>query len=92
MSDVSPRLPAFRLTELAHGGGCGCKLAPAVLQQLLTGRTAALFPQRLVGTETSDDAAVWQLTHFIHRGLETAFSQRVGGAVFGGVDNAAVRV
>ena len=60
MSDVSPRLPAFRLTELAHGGGCGCKLAPAVLQQLLTGRTAALFPQRLVGTETSDDAAVWQ--------------------------------
>lgn len=52
----------FRLTELAHGGGCGCKLAPAVLQQLLAGSpAAAMFPQLLVGTETADDAAVWQL-------------------------------
>ena len=62
MNDVSPRPPTFRLTELAHGGGCGCKLAPAVLQQLLAGQAAALFPQLLVGTETSDDAAVWQLS------------------------------
>jgi selenide, water dikinase len=54
-------LPAVRLTEFAHGGGCGCKLAPAVLQQLLAGQTGALFPQLLVGTETSDDAAVWQI-------------------------------
>lgn len=53
--------PPLRLTELAHGGGCGCKLAPAVLQQLLSGQTHALFPQLLVGTETADDAAVWQL-------------------------------
>jgi selenide,water dikinase len=53
--------PTLRLTELAHGGGCGCKLAPAVLQQLLAGQTTALFPQLLVGTETADDAAVWQL-------------------------------
>jgi selenide,water dikinase len=58
--------PKLRLTELAHGGGCGCKLAPAVLQQLLAGQglttqVGALFPQLLVGTETSDDAAVWQL-------------------------------
>jgi selenide, water dikinase len=53
---------ALRLTELAHGGGCGCKLAPAVLQQLLAGSpAAAAFPQLLVGTETADDAAVWQL-------------------------------
>ncbi len=52
----------LRLTELAHGGGCGCKLAPAVLQQLLAGSpVAAAFPQLLVGTETADDAAVWQL-------------------------------
>ena len=52
-----------RLTSLAHGGGCGCKLAPAVLQQLLAGSpaAAAAFPQLLVGTETADDAAVWQL-------------------------------
>ncbi len=51
-----------RLTELAHGGGCGCKLAPAVLQQLLAGKSAVLpFAQLLVGTESSDDAAVWQV-------------------------------
>ncbi|HMA49787.1 MAG TPA: selenide, water dikinase SelD [Magnetospirillaceae bacterium] len=51
-----------RLTDLAHGGGCGCKLAPAVLQQLLAGQPqAAPFAQLLVGTETGDDAAVWQV-------------------------------
>jgi selenide, water dikinase len=52
----------IKLTSLAHGGGCGCKLAPSVLQQLLTGQpVGAPFPQLLVGTETADDAAVWQL-------------------------------
>ena len=51
-----------RLTSLAHGGGCGCKLAPSVLQQLLADQPAAApFKQLLVGTETADDAAVWQL-------------------------------
>ena len=51
-----------RLTDLAHGGGCGCKLAPSVLQQLLTDKPAAMpFAQLLVGTESSDDAAVWQV-------------------------------
>ena len=53
--------PPLRLTELAHGGGCGCKLAPVVLQQLLAGQAGALFPQLIVGNETADDAAVWQL-------------------------------
>ena len=51
-----------RLTDLAHGGGCGCKLAPAVLQELLIGKPAMQpFAQLLVGTESSDDAAVWQV-------------------------------
>jgi selenide,water dikinase len=51
-----------RLTSLAHGGGCGCKLAPSVLQQLLAEMPAAQpCPQLLVGAETSDDAAVFQL-------------------------------
>jgi selenide,water dikinase len=51
-----------RLTSLAHGGGCGCKLAPSVLQQLLAEQPAAgPFAQLLVGTETGDDAAVWQI-------------------------------
>jgi selenide, water dikinase len=51
-----------RLTSLAHGGGCGCKLAPSVLQQLLADQPAvAPYAQLLVGTETGDDAAVWQI-------------------------------
>ncbi|WP_298745199.1 selenide, water dikinase SelD [uncultured Brevundimonas sp.] len=51
-----------RLTSLAHGGGCGCKLAPSVLRDILKGMPpAAPFADLLVGTETSDDAAVWRL-------------------------------
>ncbi|MBW8815610.1 MAG: selenide, water dikinase SelD [Caulobacterales bacterium] len=53
---------AVRLTSLAHGGGCGCKLAPAVLREIMAKMpAAAAFPNLLVGTETSDDAAVWRL-------------------------------
>ena len=52
----------IKLTSLAHGGGCGCKLAPNVLQTLLADQPlAAPYKQLLVGTETADDAAVWQL-------------------------------
>ncbi|WP_421933062.1 selenide, water dikinase SelD [Phenylobacterium sp.] len=51
-----------RLTSLAHGGGCGCKLAPSVLREILAKMPAAgVFPNLMVGTETSDDAAVWRL-------------------------------
>ena len=54
--------PEPRLTSLAHGGGCGCKLAPGVLRDILKGMpTAAAFANLMVGTETSDDAAVWRL-------------------------------
>jgi len=57
MPDLAPRL-----TDLAHGGGCGCKLSPAILRQILAGAPAgAAFPDLLVGRETSDDAAVWRL-------------------------------
>jgi selenide,water dikinase len=51
-----------RLTSLSHGGGCGCKIAPRVLADLLK-RPAPpkLFAQLLVGTETADDAAVYRL-------------------------------
>ena len=55
-------IPMVRLTSLAHGGGCGCKLAPSVLQNLLADQPLATpYRQLLVGTETGDDAAVWQL-------------------------------
>jgi selenide,water dikinase len=54
--------PAIRLTAFSHGGGCGCKIAPAVLQRLLANANLPLLPSDLlVGTETSDDAAVYRL-------------------------------
>ncbi|MBX3524888.1 MAG: selenide, water dikinase SelD [Rhodoblastus sp.] len=54
--------PVVRLTSLAHGGGCGCKLAPSVLRELMAGQSAVgPFPNLLVGTETGDDAAVYKL-------------------------------
>jgi selenide,water dikinase len=54
--------PVPRLTSLSHGGGCGCKIAPGVLADLLArSPSAGSFSQLLVGTETSDDAAVYRL-------------------------------
>ena len=60
----APAAPAAepRLTSLSHGGGCGCKIAPGVLSEILKGTAAMpVPPQLLVGIETSDDAAVYQL-------------------------------
>lgn len=52
----------LRLTTLSHGGGCGCKIAPAVLAQMLAELPlASRFPDLLVGAETSDDAAVYRI-------------------------------
>ena len=52
-----------RLTSLSHGGGCGCKLAPAVLEKIIAGTVGGLTPpELLVGVETSDDAAVYRIS------------------------------
>src|SRR5918996_97708 len=52
----------IRLTEFSHGGGCGCKIAPAVLSEMLATMPLRGLPaELLVGTETSDDAAVYRL-------------------------------
>lgn len=52
----------FRLTDLAHGGGCGCKLSPAVLREILGKSVGGIVPKELlVGVETSDDAAVYRI-------------------------------
>ncbi|MFC7299543.1 selenide, water dikinase SelD [Herminiimonas aquatilis] len=60
MTTINP--PAIRLTEFSHGGGCGCKIAPGVLSQILKGTGGFPLPKELlVGIETSDDAAVYQL-------------------------------
>ena len=60
--DAAVRNETIRLTSLSHGGGCGCKIAPAVLTELLAALPRAFGdPALLVGTETSDDAAVYRL-------------------------------
>ncbi len=63
LSEAASQVP--RLTSLSHGGGCGCKIAPGVLAQLLATQAlpspAAMFPDLLVGRETADDAAVYRL-------------------------------
>lgn len=52
----------IKLTQYSHGAGCGCKIAPAVLEQILhTDVVKKSFPQLLVGNESNDDAAVYEL-------------------------------
>jgi len=51
-----------RLTQFSHGGGCGCKIAPGVLEQILSKSAPGILPKALlVGIETADDAAVYQI-------------------------------
>jgi selenide, water dikinase len=63
--DNAMKLTAPRLTSLSHGGGCGCKIAPGVLSEIL--KNSGNLPgfnlpkELLVGIETADDAAVYQL-------------------------------
>ena len=58
---MNPLAP-LRLTSFSHGGGCGCKIAPAVLSQILKSGGSGLIPKELmVGIETADDAAVYRL-------------------------------
>ena len=60
MTKAAPVPP--RLTSLSHGGGCGCKIAPDALANLLKrSAPARQFAQLLVGTQTADDAAVYQI-------------------------------
>ena len=54
--------PDIRLTQFSHGGGCGCKIAPAVLSEILASSPVRAMPRDLlVGIESSDDAAVYRL-------------------------------
>ena len=63
MNDSSPVIEeTVKLTQFAHGGGCGCKIAPGLLREILARAPQGLVPpELLVGTETSDDAAVYRL-------------------------------
>jgi selenide,water dikinase len=58
----TPAAAPIRLTEFSHGGGCGCKIAPGILTELLAASPLRSLPKALlVGTESSDDAAVYRL-------------------------------
>ncbi len=58
----TPSAAPLRLTSFSHGGGCGCKIAPGVLSDILRHSGTGLIPKELlVGIETADDAAVYQL-------------------------------
>ncbi|MFZ3117557.1 MAG: selenide, water dikinase SelD [Variovorax sp.] len=58
---MNPLAP-LRLTSFSHGGGCGCKIAPGVLSEILKNSGGGLIPpELLVGIETADDAAVYKL-------------------------------
>lgn len=58
----APNARQPRLTSLSHGGGCGCKIAPGLLSEILKGTARMpVSPELLVGIETADDAAVYRL-------------------------------
>ncbi|HTS20859.1 MAG TPA: selenide, water dikinase SelD [Casimicrobiaceae bacterium] len=58
----APDRAAIRLTQFSHGGGCGCKIAPAALAQMLAKAAPGIVPPALlVGVDTGDDAAVYQV-------------------------------
>jgi selenide,water dikinase len=60
--DALKTLAVPRLTSLSHGGGCGCKIAPGVLSEILKNSSNLPIPKELlVGIETADDAAVYLL-------------------------------
>ena len=63
MTDSAPVInETIKLTQFAHGGGCGCKIAPSLLREILARAPQGLVPpELLVGTETADDAAVYRL-------------------------------
>ena len=51
----------FKLTEYSKGGGCGCKIAPSVLEQIVRTENKFSFQNLLVGNDSNDDAAVYQI-------------------------------
>jgi selenide,water dikinase len=59
---MNEMVPPFRLTSLAHGGGCGCKIAPGVLTEILKAAPLRALPAALLaGSDNNEDAAVYKL-------------------------------
>ncbi|MEO6189234.1 MAG: selenide, water dikinase SelD [Saprospiraceae bacterium] len=58
---MSKELKDFKLTQFSHGAGCGCKISPAVLDQILKTSNKHFFPNLIVGYDHKDDAAVYDI-------------------------------
>jgi selenide,water dikinase len=59
---MESQIPEFKLTQFSHGAGCGCKIAPTVLQEILkTDSPSAFNANLLVGNASNDDAAAYDL-------------------------------
>ena len=59
---MNERRAPVRLTSLAHGGGCGCKIAPGVLEEILKSSPIRVSsPDLLVGSDNNEDAAVFRI-------------------------------
>ena len=66
LSPKTPQPHSIKLTQFSHGSGCGCKIAPAVLDEILAGVQAAPIAENsrlLVGNDTKDDAAIYDIGH-----------------------------
>jgi len=63
MEELLAPITQYKLTQYSHGAGCGCKIAPSVLDAILAvaGKPGVKFPSLLVGNEEKDDAAVMDL-------------------------------
>ena len=59
MDDVTQ---SVRMTQYSHGAGCGCKIAPRLLDEILRSEMQTIAdPRLLVGNQSRDDAAVYDL-------------------------------
>jgi selenide, water dikinase len=59
---INPNMTEIKLTQFSHGAGCGCKISPAILDAMLhSDLPKAKFPSLLVGNESKDDAAVYDI-------------------------------
>jgi selenide,water dikinase len=58
----NPQLDTIKLTQYSHGAGCGCKIAPKILDEILSSNIASPDNNKLiVGNHSKDDAAVYDL-------------------------------
>lgn len=59
---MTEKMESIKLTQYAHGGGCGCKIAPGILEKiLLNNRTESMHSKLIAGNSGNEDAAVWDL-------------------------------